>query len=100
MILGTLAASLLGNLLTGKGTTRAGYGNKQGKGTITVGYGNKQGKRTIKTGYGNNKELKKALLSSYPLTNFEIEEHYENEPTFNGVYSRDNLPKTMKKGHI
>ena len=23
---------------------------------------------------------------------------YENEPRFNGVYSRDNLPKTMKDG--
>ena len=34
--------------------------------------------------------------SSNPLTNFEKEEYYENEPRFNGVYSRDNLPKTMK----
>ena len=43
MILGTLAASLLGNLLTGKGTIRAGYGNKKGKGRIGAGYGNKEG---------------------------------------------------------
>ena len=28
MLLGTLAASLLGNMLTGKGILRAGYGNK------------------------------------------------------------------------
>ena len=42
MILGTLAASLLGNLSTGKGTIRAGCGNKQGKGTIRAGYGNKE----------------------------------------------------------
>ena len=28
MLLGTLGASLLGNLLTGKGIVRAGYGNK------------------------------------------------------------------------
>ena len=28
MLLGTLAASLLGNMLTGKGMLRAGYGNK------------------------------------------------------------------------
>ena len=27
------------------------------------------------------------------LTNFEIEKYYQNEPRFNGVYSRDNLPK-------
>ena len=31
MLLGTLGASLLGNLLTGKGTVRAGTGNKKGK---------------------------------------------------------------------
>ena len=44
------------------------------------------------------KELKKALIPPHPLTNFEIEEYYENEPNINGVYSRDNLPKTIKNG--
>ena len=34
----------------------------------------------------------------YPLTNFEIQKHYENEPKFNGIYSRDNLPKRIKYG--
>ena len=29
-----------------------------------------------------------------PLTNFEIQKYYKNETKFNGVYSRDNLPKT------
>ena len=32
----------------------------------------------------------------YPLTNFEIQDYYKNEPRFNGVYSRDNLAKTIK----
>ena len=32
------------------------------------------------------------------LTNIEINEYYKNEPKFNGVYSRNNLPKTIKKG--
>ena len=41
---------------------------------------------------------KKALISPHPLTNFEIEEYYESEPRFNGVYSRDNLPKIIKSG--
>ena len=43
MLLDTLAASLLGNLLTGKGNVRAGSGNKnkKGKGTVRTGYGNK-----------------------------------------------------------
>ena len=28
------------------------------------------------------------------LTNFEIQTYYQNEPKFNGVYSRNNLPKS------
>ena len=31
-------------------------------------------------------------LPPHPLTNFEIQEYYQNEPRFNGVFSRDNLP--------
>ena len=37
-------------------------------------------------------------LSAHPLTNFEIQEYYQNEPRFNGVFSRDNLPNTTKNG--
>ena len=43
-------------------------------------------------------QLKKALIPPHPLTNFEMKEYYENETRFNGVYSRDNLPKTKKNG--
>ena len=32
-------------------------------------------------------------MSPRPLTNFEIQKYYQNEPRFNGVYFRDNLPK-------
>ena len=32
----------------------------------------------------------------YSLTNFEIQKYYENEPRFNGVFSRDNVPKKIK----
>ena len=39
MLLGTLGASLLGNMLTGKGILRASYGNKQGKGIVRAGFG-------------------------------------------------------------
>ena len=39
MLLGTLGASLLGNMLTGKGILRAGYGNEEGKGILRAGYG-------------------------------------------------------------
>ena len=33
------------------------------------------------------------LMPPHPLTNFEIQKYYQNEPGFNGAYSRDNLPK-------
>ena len=41
MLLGTLGASLLSNLLTGKGFVRAGSGNNKGKGIVRAGYSNK-----------------------------------------------------------
>ena len=39
MLLGTLGASLLGNLLTGKGIERTGPGNNKGKGIEKAGSG-------------------------------------------------------------
>ena len=39
MLLGTLGASLFGNMSTGKGILRTGYGNKEGKGRLRAGYG-------------------------------------------------------------
>ena len=39
MLLCTLGASLLGNMLAGKGIVRAGSGNKKGKGIVRAGYG-------------------------------------------------------------
>ena len=73
MLLGTLGASLLGDLLTK---------NLSGKGTVRAGEGIK----------------KNALMPAHPLTNFEIRHYHKNEPRFNKVYSRDNLPKTIKNG--
>ena len=37
-------------------------------------------------------------LPLHPLINFEIQEYYQKEPRFNGVFSRDNLPNTIKNG--
>ena len=74
MLLGTLGASLLGNLLTGKGV------NKKGKGIHRAGEGIV------------------FLIPSHPLTNFEIIKCYKNESRFTGVYSRDNLPNKIKDG--
>ena len=38
------------------------------------------------------------MISPHPLTNFEIQIYYQNEPRFNGVYSKDNLPDKIKDG--
>ena len=32
-------------------------------------------------------------MPSNPLINFEIQKYYQNEPKFNGVYLRNNLPR-------
>ena len=39
LLLNTLGASLLGNILAGKGIVRAGSGNKKRKGIVKAGYG-------------------------------------------------------------
>ena len=41
---------------------------------------------------------KKSLIPSHPLTNFERQMYYVNEPRFNGVFSRDDLPDKIKDG--
>ena len=48
-------------------------------------------------GTGVKKNLH-SLLPFHPLNNIEISEYYKNEPKFNGVYSRNNLPNKIKKG--
>ena len=37
-------------------------------------------------------------MTPHPLTNFEIQTYYQNEPRLIGVYSRDNLPNKIKDG--
>ena len=37
-------------------------------------------------------------MPPHPLTNFELEMYYQNEPRFSGVFSRNNLPKKIKDG--
>ena len=39
-------------------------------------------------------------MPPHPLTNFEIQKYYKNEPRFNGVYSRDNLPKIKNGAYV
>ena len=38
------------------------------------------------------------LILPLPLTNLEIQKYYKNELRFNGVFSRNNLPKKIKDG--
>ena len=39
-------------------------------------------------------------MPPHPLTNFEIQQYYQNEPKYNGVYSRNNLPKIKDGTYI
>ena len=39
-------------------------------------------------------------MPPHPLSNFEIQRYYQNEPRFNGVFSRNNPPKKIKDGHM
>ena len=39
-------------------------------------------------------------MSPHPLKNFEIQKYYQYEPNFNGVYSRNNLPKTKDGTYV
>ena len=36
----------------------------------------------------------------HPLTNVEIKAYYQNEPRFNGIFSRDNLPNTIRSHEL
>ena len=83
MLLGTLGASLLGHLLARKGIVKADSGSEKERGIV------------IDCWYWKTMRF---LMSSHPLTNFEIQRYYQNEPEFNGVFSRNNLHKTMKDG--
>ena len=92
MLLGTLSASLLESILASKGINRA------GEEVVRVSYGNKKGQKatTKRQDYGN----KIFLMLPHPLINFETQKHYQNEPRFNGVYSRDNLPKIKDEAYV
>ena len=47
-----------------------------------------------------DKESKKSLMPPHPLTNFEIIEYCKNEPKFNGIYSRNTLPKIKERAYV
>ena len=39
-------------------------------------------------------------MSSDPLTDFEMQKYYQNEPKLNGVYSTNNLPKLNDEAYV
>ena len=45
-------------------------------------------------------EQARVFNSTHPLTNFEIQKYYQNEPKFHGVYSRNNLPKIKDGAYV
>ena len=57
LLLGTLGASFLGNMLAGKGIVKAGSRNKKGKIIVRAGSKNKKGKGIVKAGYGNEMDF-------------------------------------------
>ena len=43
-------------------------------------------------------DWKKFLILPHPLMNFRILKYQQNEPRFNGIFWRDNLPNKIKNG--
>ena len=62
MLLGTLGASLLVNLLTGKGIVRAGSGNKKGNRIVRAGTGNEEGKGIVRAGTEKESDFQCRLI--------------------------------------
>ena len=77
MLLGTLEASLL----SGRGLFRAGKG-------------------MYRTGNQGQGIKKKSLSPFHPLTNFEIKDCFKDDPRFNGVFSRNNLPNLKNGAYV
>ena len=82
----------MGDLLIGKGAIVT----SQGQGIYRAG----KGKRVLRAAYGNNNSEMDFSILPHPLTNFEIQKYYKNEPRFNGVFSRDNLRKIKDGAYV
>ena len=95
MLLSILGASLLANIFIGKGVivmrnSRGIY--RAGEWIVMVMKTKKVKNKKKETRLWNQNGF---LMPPYPLTNFEIQKYYQNEPRFNGVYTRDNLQKGL-----
>ena len=76
MLMATLGAILLRNVLTGKGLNRWRFK------------------------WRNVSSWLELLILLHPLTNFKTEIYYQKEPKFNDVYSRNNLNKIEDPAYI
>ena len=88
MLLGSLVASLLRNLLTGKRVKAKipeGVVIKAGEGAIAT----YQGQGKVRVGHN-------FFMPTHPLTNFEIQT-YQIKPKFNGAYRGNDLPKVKDR---
>ena len=88
MLFSTLDASLLRNILARKGM------NGVGEGAIAKSVSEetklkRQCRAIARAGYGNKKSSK-----------YKIQKYYQNQTRFNGVYSRDNLPKIKGGAYV
>ena len=79
MLLSSIGAGLLGNILAGERVNRA-------------------GEEIVRAGYRSSIKNKDFWYCPHPLNNFQILKYYQNEPRFNGVYYRDKLPDKIKDG--
>ena len=60
MLLGTLGANLLGNILAGKGAIATSQGrgvNRAGEGIVRAGYGNKKGRKATTKSHKNKMDF-------------------------------------------
>ena len=99
MLLGTLGASILGNLLTGRGV----IAKSQAQGIYRAGKGretNRAGEVIVRTGYRNRSSKMAFKMLPHSLTNFQIQKYYQNEPRFNGFCARHNLPKIKDMAYV
>ena len=44
------------------------------------------------------KEKNGIFNATHPLKNIEMQKYYQDEPRFNGIFSRNNLPKKAEDG--
>ena len=45
-------------------------------------------------------DLARIVNAPHLLTNFEIQKYYQNEHNLNGIYSKNNLPKTKDEASV